>query len=247
MAFEFKGLKHFPKGNGVLKLANNNLSVSGLSSSFDGLSIETKGASEWELTINPHTIKSGDIFGATFNLLDGLQRVKSVAQWAISYSPDGKYAYLVVNSRLEGAEIELQAFRNGQEVFRKVYVKPAEDECNWIIIAIFVLAAASVVLSNIDYKSEKKVITHPNGTRTTEVTTTKSIGGGGVINPVASVVATNPPLLDTPIEVDHLYITSKRCFAGELPQELDGTISEVILTAKTLDTVTIINETYTTS
>jgi hypothetical protein len=40
----FKGLNHYPKGNVALRSEKDNVFVSGMKNSFDGLTIETNGA-----------------------------------------------------------------------------------------------------------------------------------------------------------------------------------------------------------
>lgn len=240
----FRGLNHYATGNATLRSEKDGMILEGFKNSFDGITIETNGAKQWELTFNPVEIKKDDVFGISYNVLDGLKRVKTVAQYAITYSPDGKYAYLAVNSRLEGDKIELVGMKDGKEVMKEVYDKPEDLDCNWIVVAILVLAAVSVVASNVDYENERTVVTHPNGTKTVTVRTKKSFGGGGVVQPVAKAAGTNPEPGKGEFPFDHLYITSERCYTEDSVEELDGNISQVIFTPKVSEQIFITDEVY---
>lgn len=244
---DFNGFGHFPKGNAEIEIVNNQLIVSNLKDSSDGVIINTNGVSGMEILMHPHKIKPDEVFGATFNIKDGLERMKTIAQWALTPNIDGKYAFLMVNSRLEGKNIQVIGMKDDKVVYvQDVLNTPCccDPNSNWIVVAAFVLAAVSVALANVDYKKETIVKKDKDGNViSTEEKVTKSFGGGGVVQPVKTRVATPTPTeYDHPIEVDHIYVISSREYPKELPKELSGEIEEIIFTSNTQDSIVITEE-----
>lgn len=121
---------------------------------------------------------------------------------------------------------------------------PCDPFCNWLPVAIFVLAVASVIVANIDYKKEVvKKYDKDGNVIGTEEKIIKSFGGGSVITPSKSIIATSTPeILDTPIEIDNLYVLSSRIYPEEIPSNLSGNIEEVILTSNTQKDIIIFKE-----
>lgn len=239
---EYKGLKHYPSGEVSLQLKDEALVISGLNSYRDGLTIETKGSSDWNAHLHPLTINRDTTLGSTFNIIDGLKRMKTVAQWTLTQSPDGKYAYLAVNSKLEGAEIKLAGTKTGIEVFEKVYIRSGDPGCHWMILAMFALADAPVFLSNIFYKLEAQ---RNRQDRITRTTTVKSFGGGGIVHPLSKGACLTSASIKPGrerYEVDQFYITSSLNYPEGLPKELEGSISQVIFTGQDIDPFIFIDE-----
>jgi hypothetical protein len=243
----FCELKHYPLGNANIALKENgNLGISNLVTPLDGIVIRTNGACNWVLTMNPVQIEQGDVFGVTYNLTDNLDRVKTVAQWALRQSPDGEYVYLVVNSRLEGDIITVKGTKGGEEVFTREYNKNDNPDNSWIHVLVFLVTAAAVILDRVNYEKTTKITTHPDGTQTKVETTKKCIGNGGQAQakPVVELSPTDPVTEDNIYEIDHIYISSSRSYPAQFSDELDGKISEVVFTAKTQKSLEINNEEY---
>ena len=88
----FNGRAHYAKRDAMLEVVNNQLVVSNLSHPADGVIIDTAGVSGLKLDFLPHTLAQGEVLGATLNMRDGLDRMKSVAQWALCPDSSGKVA-----------------------------------------------------------------------------------------------------------------------------------------------------------
>lgn len=224
---ELNGSKVFPRGNTqIIQSDNEIIDVSELIETTDGIIIETNGENKFDLFIEPVEVDENLVFGTTLNILDKYKRLKTVAQWSYYTNLELASGILSVNSLLEGNEILVQAFKDGEEVHNyTIENNPESLDQNWLPVAILIVAAASVILSNVDYEKETTVTTNPDWSKTTTVRTKKSFGGGGTISASSSVVEqpTNG------IEFDHLFITSSHSYNTEYYDELDGPISEVIL------------------
>ena len=165
-------------------------------------------------------------FGTALNVLDRYKRVKTVAQWSFYTNLEAQSAILSVHSLLEGKEILVQAFKNGEEVHSySIENNPKALDQNWLPVAILIVAAASVILSNIDYEKETTVTTNADGTQSTIVRTKKSFGGGGTISASRSVGREQ----SDGIEFDKLFITSTHSFDTAYYDELDGPVNEIII------------------
>jgi DNA-binding Xre family transcriptional regulator len=242
-SINFCRLEHYPLGHAnVVLTENRTLEISNFETPLDGILIRTNGACEWMLAINPVQIERGDVFGVTYNFTDNLNRVKTIAQWSLQQSPDGKYVYLVVNSKLEGDIITVRGTKDGKEVFMREYSKNDNPDNAWICV----LALRIMILNSIDYESATEIITHPDGVQTKVETITKSIGNRGQAHaiPVVQLSPIKPVLEDNTYMIDHIYISSARSYPAQFSDELDGKISEVIFTAKTTKSIEINNEIY---
>ena len=240
----FNGRAHYAKRNAMLEVVNNQLVVSNLSHPADGVIIDTAGDSGLKVNFLPHTLAQGEVLGATLNMRDGLDRMKSVAQWALCPDSSGTYAYLVVNSRLEGETIQLVGKKNGDIVLCQNFInEPNDPYSNWIVIAVII--ATIVIVSSNSHKKTEEVTTDGQGNVVqTKVKTTKSVGLSGTVVPLMNSHASiTPELSDSSIEVDELHIVSSRTYPGEIPTELDGDIEEVVMTANFQSGLTITNET----
>ena len=240
----FNGRAHYAKRNAMLEVVNNQLVVSNLSHPADGVIIDTAGDSGLKVNFLPHTLAQGEVLGATLNMRDGLDRMKSVAQWALCPDSSGTYAYLVVNSRLEGETIQLVGKKNGDIVLCQNFInEPNDPYSNWIVIAVII--ATIVIVSSNSHKKTEVVTTDGQGNVVqTKVKTTKSVGLSGTVVPLMNSHASiTPELSDSSIEVDELHIVSSRTYPGEIPTELDGDIEEVVMTANFQSGLTITNET----
>ena len=60
----FKGFKNYPKGNANIALSNNSLVLSDMSTTTDGLVVETNGVPSFEITFRPHTVKPKSVIRA---------------------------------------------------------------------------------------------------------------------------------------------------------------------------------------
>ncbi|KPE49085.1 hypothetical protein [Chryseobacterium indologenes] len=217
--------KVYPKGNAkIFQNDSGSIAVSELNETTDGVIINTNGKSRFELTFEPEQLDQQS-FGATMNILDKYNRVKTVAQWAHRPRIDNVPACLVANSLLEGKEIIVQFYKDGQEVHRYSVENPCDSQdTNWIQLAIYVLVSVgAAVASAVDYKKTTTTTTGPDGKTTTTVTTTKSFGNAGSAQ--KSMANSNAGYVD----FDHIYITSSKSFDSTVYDELDGPISEVIL------------------
>ena len=240
----FNGRAHYAKRNAMLEVVNNQLVVSNLSHPADGVIIDTAGDSGLKVNFLPHTLAQGEVLGATLNMRDGLDRMKSVAQWALCPDSSGTYAYLVVNSRLEGETIQLVGKKNGDIVLCQNFInEPNDPYSNWIVIAVII--ATIVIVSSNSHKKTEEVTTDGQGNVVqTKVKTTKSVGLGGTVVPLMNSYASiTPELSNSSIEVDELHIVSSKTYPGEIPTELDGDIEEVVMTANFQSGLTITNET----
>lgn len=103
----FNDREHFAKRDANLVLVNNQLVINNLSHPADGVIIDTAGVSGLKVDFLSHTLGQGEVMGVTLNMRDGLDCMKSVAQWALCPDSSGTYAYLAVNSRLEGENIQV--------------------------------------------------------------------------------------------------------------------------------------------
>ena len=242
----FNGRAHYAKRDAMLEVVNNQLVVSNLSHPADGVIIDTAGVSGLKLDFLPHTLAQGEVLGATLNMRDGLDRMKSVAQWALCPDSSGNYACLVVNSHLEGENIQVVGMKNGDMVLCQNFINQPDDPySNWIVIALIVIGVSTIVVSGSSHKKTVEVTRDNQGNVVqTKVKTTKSVGLGGTVVPLMNSHASiTPELSNSSIEVDELHIVSSRTYPGEIPAELDGDIEEVVMTANFQSGLTITNET----
>ena len=152
------------------------IDVSELIEITDGVIIETNGEKKFDLLIEPINVSENFVFGTALNVLDRYKRVKTVAQWSFYTNLEAQSAILSVHSLLEGKEILVQAFKNGEEVHSySIENNPKALDQNWLPVAILIVAAASVILSNIDYEKETTVTTNADGTQSTIVRTKKLV------------------------------------------------------------------------
>ncbi len=240
---QFKGLQHFPIGPVILTTFPDpeRLEVSGFSnSSFDGVSINTNGASEWEAKFAPIQMTPGTGMTATYNIRDNAGRNKTVAQTAISIDPVTGNGILSVNSKLICKNFRLVGTLNGKEVFSRDYVKPEDTSCNWLAVAAFIVSAVVAAYNAFDYK---KVVERDGAGNVTKTTTTTSFGGAGMVVPGDG---TGHGYEGQQYQVDHLYIVSTADFGTEgEPNDLQGDISHVQLTGYGMPRLTLLDETYT--
>ncbi len=243
----FNGRAHYAKRNAMLEVVNNQLVVSNLSHPADGVIIDTAGDSGLKVNFLPHTLAQGEVLGATLNMRDGLDRMKSVAQWALCPDSSGTYACLVVNSHLEGENIQVVGMKNGNIVLCQNFINQPDDPySNWVMVAIILLAiAGGTIVGGSSHKKTVEVRRDDQGTVVeTKTKTTKSVGLSGTVVPLTNAHASiHPELSNSTIEVDELFVVSSRSYPGEIPEELDGDIEEVVLTSNMTTGLTITSET----
>ncbi len=242
------GFKNYPKGNSNIRLDNGTLVLSDSLNSTDGLIVETNKAKGFEMSFKPHTITRAEVFGSTFNIQDGLGRIKTIGQWALTPNSDGKYAYLMVNSRLEGDTIQVTGMKNGRVVYSKSITNLKEENdpyCNFLVLLAFAIVGSVTVVAVSSCKKEKKTKQNAQGkTIEVEEVITKSIGLNCKMLPIINTAATTNPTLDedNPIEIDEIIISSSRFYPDEIPTELDGEITEVIFNTNTRENIVITEE-----
>lgn len=242
----FNGFEHFTRGSADISVNNDKLVVSDLSKSTDGVIISANGVSGMQIDFEPFELPENANFGATFNMRDNFGRIKTIAQWAIAPKKGDKCAKLMVNSRLEGENIQVIGMKGGKVVFVQNILNDKKDPyCNWIAVAVIVIVATSVVLSNIDIKKKRVVYRDANGKIIkVEEVTEKSFGGGNSILPQINLHASPKPVVSsTAVDCDKLYVVSSKVYPGKLDDDLDGAIEEIEIMTDSNKPITIINET----
>ena len=243
----FKNREHFAKRDANLVLVNNQLVINNLSHPADGVIIDTAGVSGLKVDFLAHTLGQGEVMGVTLNMRDGLDRMKSVAQWALCPDSSGTYACLAVNSRLEGENIQVVGIKDGDVVLCQNFInQPDNPYSNWIITAIVLIAVAggAAIGSHCHKKTVEKTRDNQGNVVQTKVKTTKSVGLSGTVVPLTNAHASiHPELSNSTIEVDELFVVSTKSYPGEIPEELDGDIEEVVLTSNMTTGLTITSET----
>lgn len=244
----FNGFEHFSRGNAEVEVIDDKLSISGMIKNTDGVIINTNGVSGMEIEFEPHEIYEGETLGATFNMRDKLGRIKSIAQWAITQKKGEKYARLMVNSRLEGENIQVIGMKDDKVVLVQNILNDNKDPyCNWIqvvVIAAVAIYGASVALSNVDIKKKRIVYKDANGNVIkVEERTEKSFGGGNAAAPQLSFHASpNPRMSNSFIEINKLYVISSREYPNELKSDLNGKIEEIELMTNSSKPILITRE-----
>ena len=241
----FNNREHFAKRDANLVLVNNQLVINNLSHPADGVIIDTAGVSGLKVDFLSHTLGQGEVMGVTLNMRDGLDRMKSVAQWALCPDSSGNYACLAVNSRLEGENIQVVGIKDGDVVLCQNFINEPDDPySNWVVVLALLVIGGTVVFSSSHKKTVEKTRDNQGNVVQTKVKTTKSVGLGGTVVPLMNSHASiTPELSNSSIEVDELHIVSSRTYPGEIPAELDGDIEEVVMTANFQSGLTITNET----
>ena len=243
----FNGRAHYAKRNAMLEVVNNQLVVSNLSHPADGVIIDTAGDSGLKVNFLPHTLAQGEVLGATLNMRDGLDRMKSVAQWALCPDSSGTYACLVVNSHMEGENIQVVGMKNGNIVLCQNFINQPDDPySNWIITAIILIAVTggAVIAGSSHKKAVEERRDEQGNVVETKTKITKSVGVSGTVVPLTNAHASiHPELSNSAIEVDELFVVSTRSYPGEIPAELDGDIEEVVLTSNMTTGLVITDET----
>lgn len=244
----FNGFEHFSRGNADVEVIDDKLSISGMIKNTDGVIINTNGVSGMEIEFEPYEIREGETFGATFNMRDKLGRIKTIAQWAISKKKGEKYARLMVNSRLEGENIQVIGMKDNKVVFVQNILNDNKDPyCNWVQVVAYIVAiayATDVALSKVDIKVKRRIYKDKNGNIIkVEESRELSFGGGNVSAPQISFHASpNPRISNSFVEIDNLYVVSSREFPGEMNNDLTGKIEEVVLMTNSPRPILITNE-----
>ncbi len=232
----YKGLQHFPLGNAILENVGENLLVSNMSSCGDGFSVKTPNIADWEVSISPFQLATGQ--GISYSLIgkDGFSRLETIGQASIFINANGQGA-IAVNSKLMASKIKLTAKLNGQTSFTSVFDNPScncseirNTHENWLPVAI---AIATLVVAAVDYKKETKK--DANG-KVIEETTTVSFGGAGR-------AAYQDPL-GNEFEADHIFIESTFRFDPSIEAVFEQHPNEVQLMFCNIAQVTLTNEIY---
>lgn len=241
----FKGLNHYSKGQATINAGEESLNISNFGeSSLDGFSVNTNGSSTWELTFEDIELSEGINIGATYNMVDTVGRLKTLGQIAVCRIPGTEYAYICVNSKLEGDTISVRGEREGEVVFERSYDNPDSCEYNWIPIVLALVA----IVNSVDYSKTTSETKDAEGqVISTTTTTTKSFGGSSMVGqPVGLPLSATEPVIDGEnVDFDHVFISSGRSYGeGGEPEELRGPVTEVIITAKGIDQMILTNEEY---
>lgn len=227
----YSGLKHSTTGNTRLTIADNTLDVTGTDHILDGVLIETAIAGEWTAQLKPFNIQAGTIFGATFNQFEK-QRRRTISQWLLTQSPDRQFAYLLVNSKLEGQQIPVSGYLNGSAVFALEGVT-LTGFADWKIAVVFDIVRHPITITQVGYRSSGHGVS----------AVTKSIGISGWVLPDSAGTATQITIEKQPpdlIQVDHIRIGSAS------NSIMSGGISQVVFTGREITPFGILEEHYTT-
>lgn len=228
----FKGLKHYPIGNARLQPGADRLTISNLSTPLDGITIETKRATFFNLRFNPVFIENDTDFGVTFNLTDNGNGFRAMAQWAIAQHIETSLAYLFLNNRLEGEQIIVSGFHTGNNMFQRVFEQPGIPGYNWMIVGVFDLAYKKAELTGIDCRL---VTVRDDSGKVIEVTVIKSFRCNGTMTPISGkslLRYTNKKEQAQSYAIDSLQITSSRYYPGGLAEDKEGYISQAVITGQ---------------
>lgn len=226
----YSGLKHYPAGNTRLTVKNDMLDVTGMDHALDSVSIETAVAREWAVQLRPFPVQANTVFGATFHQVVSDQR-KAVSQWVITQSPDGQYAYLMVNSKLEGEAFSICGYRDGQRVFKQKSLS-IQAVAGWNIALIFELAGQPIIVTDAGYDTSSGIID----------SITKRIGISGWVQvkdkgmPIGGSVEQDG---ETLIQVDGISIVPGK------DRFQEGAISQVVISGQYIYPFSILGEYYT--
>ena len=241
-SIEYMGLKHYPQGNAVLQKNGQWLHVSGLDEVHDGVAIETNGAVAWDVSIEPVTINASTVLGATFVQRDYLKRIRTVAQWAIMHCPKGNHAYLVINNKLEGGQIHVNARKENREQSSKFIKNTVDPKSEWFVAATFDLRDMPLAVSNIEYSMQH--ICNNSGL-ITGVSITKSFCCNGIIIMDDRIQSSSfIKRKDSSFALDQLHITSGFAYPHGLSAGQSPSISRVIVTGQGMEQLSIFNEHY---
>ncbi len=238
----FKGLKHYPIGNAHLQPGADGLTISNLSTPLDGIAIETKRATFFDLQFNPVFFENDTDFGVTFNQTDNSNGFRAMAQWAIAQHLETSVAYLFLNSKLEGEQIIVTGFNAGNNTFQRVFEQTGIPGYNWMIVGVFDLAYKKAELTGIDCKLE---MVRDNTGKVVEVTIVKSFRCNGTLTPISGkslLRYSNEKEQTQSFAIDSLQITSSLYYPGGLPEEKEGYISQAVITGQGMQALVLTDE-----
>ncbi|PZF71580.1 hypothetical protein DN068_16020 [Taibaiella soli] len=238
----FKGLKHYPVGNAHLQPGTDGLTISNLSTPLDGITIETKRATFFDLQFNPVFIENDTDFGVTFNLTDNSNSFRAMAQWAIAQHLETSVAYLFLNSKLEGEQIMVTGFNAGNNIFQRVFEQTGIPGYNWMIVGVFDLAYNKAELTGIDCRM---AMIRDKAGKVIEVTIVKSFRCKGIMTPTSgkSLLRYSNKIRQTQsFAIDSLQIASSLYYPGGLPEEKEGYISQAVITGQGMPALVLTEE-----
>lgn len=222
---EFKGLKHYPSGNSLLKINNNILEVREMNGIHDGITIDTSLVKSWSINLSPIPVARNAVFGVTFNNVSNGKMSRTLFQWLIMQSPDGRYAYIVVNNTdRQGSIINVSGRCGESEVFKYTF-SLSKASRDWITVVVFRLIDKPLVLTDTGYELK---------TFDKKIALEKSITVSGFV-----CLNNNEHQL---VEVDRINITC--CSKAILNLDIEtAKINQVILNGQDVQ-LAIINESY---
>jgi hypothetical protein len=159
---EFKGLKHFPKGDAKINLKNNGLHIENITpSGFDGVIVDTEFNDFLDVYFKEIELNEGSSISIRYSGRDDRGRVKTRGE--LSIIAKDKNPNIFINSWLINNRVTVIGKNNGQLVFNEVLKVPTTPDVNWWPIAI-----AAAALLSCHYKKTKTTDSDGNVTTTEE-------------------------------------------------------------------------------
>lgn len=223
---EFKGLKHFPRGDARLNIENGKLKVSNFSDSgFDGVIIDTEFNKNWDIYFEEISLRSTETISIRYSGRDSKQRVKTMGEVAL-FSNNSKLG-IVINSWLLPSKLTVVGYDRSNKVFEKEYDVPRIPQVNWWPIAL----AAAALLSG-HYKETET--TDPEGNVTTTTEWGVDFGGSSSID-VGD---------DDSFNWDYIGFRFDRTYPSRFDKSILAPVTQVEIVGTELNHLLIENETF---
>lgn len=223
---EFKGLKHFSRGDARLKIDNGKLKITNFSDSgFDGVIVDTEFNKDWNVYFAELTLRRGETVSLRFSGRDNKQRVKTMGELAL-FNSNSKLG-IVINSWLLPSKLTVVGLDRSEKVFEQEYEVPRIPQVNWWPIAI-----AAAALLSAHYK--ETTTTDPDGNVTTTTEWGVDFGGSSSID-VGD---------DDSFSGDYIGFRLERVYPSTTDKSIIAPVTQVEIVGTELNQLVIENETY---
>ena len=224
MSTEYNGLQHFPLGNAQMHKQAQNLVITNIGSSgIDGFAVQLPDSENWEVNYEDINIQQDTAITVTYKGLDGLGRLKTIAEASTCFDVNRGQGGVCLNSRLLSEQIEITAYNDGQIVYQQTVNNPGfggQGNWIWIVIGVIIVIKSD---GHVAYSSEKGF--------DAEVTWKSPLGRIMIV-----------PTGDE-IDADEVKVKSNWQVPPDRESDVVVNLSEIEVTGFNLDTITITDET----
>lgn len=154
---ESKNFSYSSLGNAKLKKEKKSIQIENSENCIlSGIAINTKGIESHQFELKGLTVNKENSVNISNFGLDGLGRLKCIAQQSFYYSPKHDGVMYALNSKMLPKRVSIIGKINGKIVFKRDYLTPKKnEEINWWPIVVGAIGLGKYILDHVCYKSPK--------------------------------------------------------------------------------------------